>query len=175
MLAPGLFGTLQALYLTMLIRWDRMHPPAALTNPDYTVGMINFRLSQFPQALRNAQEDYVQDKYKFSNDSALYPWTTGAWGNATGTGPVLDYEYHVNTDIALEMFQHLAFSGDERLFKEKHWPVVMGIAKSMTTLLQPDGGKWSLRNMTDPDEFAVCTLLQLLNLYKLICRLESRR
>ncbi|TVY51212.1 Acid trehalase, partial [Lachnellula cervina] len=108
----------------------------------------------FPQALRNAQEDYVQDKYKFSNDSALYPWTTGAWGNATGTGPVLDYEYHVNTDIALEMFQHLAFSGDERLFKEKHWPVVMGIAKSMTTLLQPDGGKWSLRNMTDPDEFA---------------------
>ncbi|TVY34825.1 Acid trehalase [Lachnellula subtilissima] len=139
-----------------MVFWDMdtwMHPPTALTNPDYTVGMRNFRLSHFPQALRNAQEDYVQDRYKFSNDSGLYSWTTGAWGNATGTGPVLDYEYHINTDIALEMFQHLAFSGDTVLFKEKYWPAVMGIANSMTTLLQPDGRKWSLSNTTDPDEF----------------------
>lgn len=73
----------------MLIRWDRMHPLAALTNPDYTVGIINFRLSHFAQALRNPPEGYVHDKYKFSNDSALYSWTTG-------TGWVLNYEYHIN-------------------------------------------------------------------------------
>jgi trehalose/maltose hydrolase-like predicted phosphorylase len=141
-----------------MVFWDMdywMYPSIALTSPSYARQLINFRLRHFEQAKRNAQEGYVQDKYGFKEGAVLYSWTTGGFGNATGTGPVLDYEYHLNTDVALMMFQHRLITGDERLFREKLWPVVLGVGSAITTLLQKDGEGWSIKNMTDPDEFAV--------------------
>jgi trehalose/maltose hydrolase-like predicted phosphorylase len=53
-----------------------------------------------------------------NNKSVLYPWTSGRYGNATSTGPALDYEYHINYVIALSMLKDRAITGDEKHFKE---------------------------------------------------------
>ncbi|RDW88907.1 hypothetical protein BP6252_00939 [Coleophoma cylindrospora] len=74
-----------------------------LTDPDYALQILKYRVAKYKQARANAQVEYAQRKYKFSTNAAIYPWTSGRYSNATATGPTLDYEYHLNTDIALSM------------------------------------------------------------------------
>jgi len=141
--------------------WDQelwMFPPVAITWPHYARQFAEFRIKQYQHALQNAQAPYVQKKYPFDNESALYPWTSGRWGNATATGPVLDYEYHINGDVALMLLQLHAITGDDDYFAEKSWPVVNSVTHTIAALLQRDGDGWSLNNMTDPDEYAVSHL-----------------
>lgn len=142
-----------------MLFWDQdmwMYPAVAITDPQYARQVLKSRLKHFSQAKLNAQMPYVQETYKFNDKSALYPWTSGRFGNATATGPVLDYEYHLNADIAISMFQYLAITGDELYFRNELWPVVESIGHTIATLLVRDGDLWSMRNMTDPDEYAVC-------------------
>jgi trehalose/maltose hydrolase-like predicted phosphorylase len=138
--------------------WDGelyMFPPIGMTWPHFAHQFAAFRIKQYPQALENAQASYVQEKYAFDNESALFPWTSGRWGNATATGPVLDYEYHINGDIAIMLLSYHAITGDDRFFDKHCWPIVNSVAHSYGTLLSKDGDGWSIRNMTDPDEYAV--------------------
>ena len=153
-------GLASSAYGGMLF-WDQdfwMYPSIAVTNPEYARQILNARVKQFKQARANAQEPYVQAKYGFGPMAALYPWTAGRFGNATATGPVLDYEYHVNFVIALSMFIDLAITSDDAYFKEHYWPVVEGIGHTAATLLKKDGNGYSVFNMTDPDEYAVSPL-----------------
>ena len=141
--------------------WDQelwMFPAVAITWPHYARQFAEFRIKQYQHALQNAQATYVQEKYPFNNQSVLYPWTSGRWGNATATGPVLDYEYHINGDVALMLLQFHAITGDDEYFAEKYWPVVNSVTHTIAALLQRDGDGWSLNNMTDPDEYAVSHL-----------------
>jgi trehalose/maltose hydrolase-like predicted phosphorylase len=138
--------------------WDAetwMFPALAATNPEMAKQILKYRVKLLPQARANAQEDYVRMRYKFDDESALFPWTSGRYGNATGTGPVIDYEYHLNADIALMAFHYLRITGDEKFFQEEIWPVVNGIGHSIAMLLVKQGERYSLKNMTDPDEYAV--------------------
>jgi len=142
-----------------MLFWDQdlwMYLGIAPVNPDYATQFLLARAKIFHQALQNAQEDYVQAKYKFDNKSPLYPWAGNRFGNATGTGPVLDYEYHIVADIALAMLLYPKITGNKAYFREKFWPVVEGVGHTITTLLVKDRNGWSIRNMTDPDEYAVC-------------------
>lgn len=148
-----------------MVFWDAdfwMFPTVLETNPDYAAQIPNYRVKLHPQAKANTQEAYVQAKYKFDNSSALYPWTSGRYGNATGTGPVVDYEEHLNAITAISMFQWLAVTGDEKGFRERYWPVVESVGYAISTLMQKDGEGWSIRNMTDPDEYAVSALFPVL-------------
>jgi trehalose/maltose hydrolase-like predicted phosphorylase len=142
-----------------MLFWDQeafMFPGIARVRPDYGLQFLLVRTKDYRQALQNAQEDYVQAKYKFDNKSVLFSWVRGRFGNATATGPVLDYEYHINLDIALDMWEWGQTSGNNEFFKENFWDVFEGVAHTMTTLLVKDRAGWSIRNMTDPDEYAVC-------------------
>ncbi|APA14660.1 hypothetical protein sscle_13g094300 [Sclerotinia sclerotiorum 1980 UF-70] len=106
----------------------------------------------YAQAKANAQEAYVQEKYKFDNDSVLYSWTSGRYGNATETGPTLDYEYHINTDVAKMMLDYRGITNNEEYFKEELWPVVESVGHTIEGVLQKDDqGKWNIWDMTDPD------------------------
>ena len=141
-----------------MIFWDQetwIYPGIAITNPGHARQIPKYRVKHFAMAKDNAQATYVQDQYHFDNKSALFPWTSGRFGNATATGPALNYEYHINTDIVMSMFQEEAITGNEAYFKVEYWPVAEGVAHSVTTLLIKDGNGWSIRNMTDPDEYAV--------------------
>lgn len=138
--------------------WDMdiwMFPGLCMTHPEYAHQIVKYRLKMVAQAKANAQEDYVQEKYKFDEDSVLYSWTSGRYGNATGTGPALDYEYHINTDVAKMMLDYRKITGDEQYFKDELWPVVQSVGHTIEGLLQKDDqGSWNIRNMTDPDEWS---------------------
>jgi trehalose/maltose hydrolase-like predicted phosphorylase len=139
--------------------WDQdfwMFPAILASWPNYARQFLRIRTKHFLQAKLNAQAPYVQDVYKFDNDSALFPWTSGRFGNATATGPVLNYEYHLNTAIALAAFDYLDVTGDEEYFKEDLWPLANAVGHTISTLLVKDGDGYSVNNMTDPDEWAVC-------------------
>lgn len=140
-----------------MLFWDQdtwMFPGIAISNPKHALQIINSRLYQWEDAKLNAQAPNVQAKYKFANGSALYPWVTGRTARETPTGPAFDYQYHINTDIALMMLQYRQITGGEQYFKEKLWPVVKSVGQSIATLLAKDEGRWSIKYMTDPDEYA---------------------
>jgi len=143
-----------------MIFWDQetwVFPAIAVTRPEYARQIIKYRLKLYKQAKSNTQMPYVQDNlhHSFDNNSALYPWTSGRFGNATATGPALNYEYHLNSDIVLSIFQYLRITGDKSFFHQECWPVVESIGHSIASVLFRDGDGWSIENMTDPDEYAV--------------------
>jgi trehalose/maltose hydrolase-like predicted phosphorylase len=141
-----------------MVFWDQdqwIAPNIAAMNPEYAVQILNSRVKFWEQAKTNTQMDYVKQNYTFDHNSVLYPWTSGRYGNATATGPALNYQYHLNTDIALSMLQFLRITGNESHFQQKFWPVIKSVGHTIATLLQKDGNGWSILNLTDPDEYAV--------------------
>lgn len=72
-----------------MIFWDAevwMMRAIVATDPEYALQVIKYRLAKYHQAKANAQLPYVQEKYKFPESAALFPWTSGRYGNATSTG-----------------------------------------------------------------------------------------
>jgi len=138
--------------------WDQdvwMLPAIVHTAPQHARQMVLARAKQLPQAKANVQAEYVQAEYKFPKEAALFPWSAGKFGNATATGPVLNYEYHSNAGIALANFEYLYATGDEDFFRDRLWNTTLAIGYAFDTLMIPDGNGYSIFNMTGPDEFHV--------------------
>ncbi|KAG9242852.1 glycoside hydrolase family 65 protein [Calycina marina] len=136
-----------------MVFWDAdiwMAPGVNLAFPDYAKQISNFRQKQYPQALKNAAfNDYP-------NGSALYSWTSAAFGNCTGTGPCVDYQYHLNHDIALNMLQQFNITNNATWFNGGPAQVIDSVAISTSHLLElntTDNSYW-IYNATDPDEYA---------------------
>ncbi|RKF63356.1 Acid trehalase [Erysiphe neolycopersici] len=136
--------------------WDAptwMAPGISVTFPGYAKQINNLYKKQYPQALENA------NIYSFPKGSALYPWTSGRYGNCTATGPCVDYEYHKNLDIAMSLHQLKVITGNDTWFWEgpnSAAKIVDSVATSMSHLLSYNHTTKSfwIYNMTDPDEYA---------------------
>ncbi|KAI9933689.1 hypothetical protein MW887_004760 [Aspergillus wentii] len=142
-----------------LIFWDAevwMQPGLVASFPSAVKTIANYRTNRYGQALANAQTSYVSSKNatRFSSNAAAFPWTSGRFGNCTGTGPCFDYEYHIGGDIALSFRNYWAVTGDTEFFKESLFPVHDSIATFYSELVTKNGSVYELTNMTDPDEFA---------------------
>ncbi|KAL8717461.1 MAG: hypothetical protein Q9225_005300 [Loekoesia sp. 1 TL-2023] len=142
-----------------MIFWDAeiwMQPGIAASHPQAVKQIANYRVARYAQAKDNAQTAYVSSKNAstFSNDAAVFPWTSGRTGNCTGTGPCFDYEYHINGDIAQEFANYWVTSGDTQFFKDQLFPIYNSIAIFYSELLEKNGSTYALTNMTDPDEYA---------------------
>lgn len=80
-----------------LIFWDVevwMQPGLLLAFPAATKQIANYRLQKYAEAKLNIQEKFItsQNATQFSDNAAIFPWTSGRFGNCTGTGPCFDYE-----------------------------------------------------------------------------------
>lgn len=142
-----------------LIFWDAeiwMQPGLAASHPQSVKQIANYRVERYAQAKANAQTAYQSSRNDstFSSDAAIYSWTSGRFGNCTGTGPCFDYEYHINGDIAQEFANYWVASGDSEFFKEELFPVYDSIVTFYSELLVKNGSTYQLYNMTDPDEYA---------------------
>ncbi|PGH17473.1 hypothetical protein AJ79_01073 [Helicocarpus griseus UAMH5409] len=142
-----------------LIFWDAdiwMQPGLVAAFPQASQTFTNYRLAKYPQALENIHTAFTSSKNKtrFSEGAAIYPWTSGRFGNCTGTGPCFDYQYHLNGDIGLQMINNWVTTGDTAHFKEDLYPVYNSIAILYADLLEKNGSTWTVTNMTDPDEYA---------------------
>ena len=67
---------------------------------------------------------------------------------------LLDYEYHINGDIAQEFANYWVASGDTLFFNESLFPVYNSIATFYSEVVTKNGSSYTLTNMTDPDEYA---------------------
>ncbi|KAI9620420.1 hypothetical protein H4Q26_013632 [Puccinia striiformis f. sp. tritici PST-130] len=137
-------------------------PPRSTTgasrHPQAAQRIINYRVAQFPQAQENLKMAYSSSQNQtnqFSPGDAIYPWTSGRFGNCTASGPCFDYEYHINGDIGLSFYHHLVATGNFNSFKRNLLPIYQAIAGLFSNLLsETSDWKYGLRNATDPDEYA---------------------
>jgi trehalose/maltose hydrolase-like predicted phosphorylase len=139
--------------------WDQdvwMHPQLATSFPGSAKQITNLRVAQYPQAKENVKTAYQssQNGTKFSEDAALFPWTSGRDANCTATGPCFDYEYHLNGDIIRSFVVEWASSGDSDYLKNELLPVMRSISTAYSDLLVKNGSRYELYNLTDPDEYA---------------------
>lgn len=146
-----------------LVFWDAdvwMAPGLLVAFPEAAGATADYRARLFPQAQKNVDMAFSSSQNetgKFSSSSAaVYPWTSGRFGNCTGTGPCFDYEYHINGDIGLNLFNNYVVTGDKATFSNKYFPVYDSIATFYSELvtLNQSTGNYGLTNATDP----VCTL-----------------
>lgn len=75
-----------------LVFWDAeiwMQPGLAVSHPQAVKQIANYRVERYGQAMANAQTAYQSSKNttSFSSDAAVFSWTSGRYGNCTGTGP----------------------------------------------------------------------------------------
>ncbi|KAH7356788.1 glycoside hydrolase family 65 protein [Rhexocercosporidium sp. MPI-PUGE-AT-0058] len=133
--------------------WDADYWMAAGLNiafPGWSKQISNLRIKQYAQAVANAAFN------NFPNGSALYSWTTGRYGNCTGTGPCVDYQYHLNHDIAFNLIQEYNITKNETWFNNGPKQIIESVATSVSELLKLNETtqKFDIYNMTDPDEYA---------------------
>lgn len=75
-----------------LVFWDAeiwMQPGLAASHPHAVKQIANYRVERYGQAKANAQTAFQSSKNTttFSSDAAVFSWTSGRYGNCTGTGP----------------------------------------------------------------------------------------
>jgi trehalose/maltose hydrolase-like predicted phosphorylase len=136
-----------------LVFWDAdywMAPGLNLAFPGWANQISNYRVKQLPQAKANA----VFNNYP--NGSALYSWTSGRYGNCTGTGPCVDYQYHLNPDIAFNILQQYNITQNDTWFNTGPKDLVYSIATAHSHLLEYNETTktYWLHNGSDPDEYA---------------------
>jgi trehalose/maltose hydrolase-like predicted phosphorylase len=145
-----------------MIFWDAdvwMAPGLVVSHPDAARQIVGYRSKLLPQAQKNVQEAFTSSQNqsgKFSPGGAAYPWTSGRFGNCTGSGPCFDYEYHLNGDIGLNIYNYYVATGDKSYFKQELLPVYDAIAWFYAELLayNSTSALYELTNATDPDEYA---------------------
>lgn len=116
--------------------------------PDHGRSIINYRLHTHEQARKNLPEGY---------SGAVYPWTSGRFGNCTGTGPCMDYEYHINFDIAKAAWDlYLSGAVGDEYLESIAYPLINDAALffSYYVTYNDTFGKFTSKNLTDPDEYA---------------------
>lgn len=141
-----------------LVFWDAdiwMSSGLVVSFPQAAKAITNYRQRLFPQARENVDMAFSSSQNetgKFSPGGAVFPWTSGRFGNCTGTGPCFDYEYHINGDIGLGLYNYYVVTGDEGTFRDEMFPVYDAIATFYSDLLTLNVslGGWELFNATDP-------------------------
>lgn len=117
--------------------------------PDHIKSFINYRVHLHQQAIDNVPRGY---------QGAVYPWTSGRFGNCTGTGPCLDYEYHINMAVAMASWQlHISGAADDTFLESVAYPIINDAASFLAEYVvhyNDTLGKYTTKNLTDPDEFA---------------------
>jgi len=139
------------------IFWDAevwMGPGLVVAHPEAAKQIAAYRAKLLPQAQANIKTAFTSSQNetgKFSG-GAVYPWTSGRFGNCTGTGPCFDYEYHINGDIGLELFNYYVASGDTPYFNSTLFPIYDDIAYFYSELLTYNSSTqlYELTNATDP-------------------------
>jgi trehalose/maltose hydrolase-like predicted phosphorylase len=145
-----------------LIFWDAdvwMAPGIQVSHPQHAQNVIKYRVDHFEQAKNNVETAFTSSKNetsRFTPGGAVFPWTSGRWGNCTGTGACFDYEYHLNGDISLAFNNHLIITGDCEYFNNTLLPISNAVAHfyGQALGLNTSSGAYELWNATDPDEYA---------------------
>lgn len=155
--AQGLTGALGVAGLSSdsyggMVFWDTdfwMFRAILALNPSHAKSIVNYRVHTHEQALKNTPQGH---------EGAAYPWTSGRFGNCTATGPCLNYEYHINSAIAMAAWElYLSGAVDDQYLESTVYPLINDAAKfyaDYVTSYNDTIDKFVTNNLTDPDEYA---------------------
>ncbi|PKX99836.1 glycoside hydrolase family 65 protein [Aspergillus campestris IBT 28561] len=134
-----------------LVFWDAdtwIYPAIQALHPQSAVTILKYRSRLLGQAIDNAK--------LYGYAGALYPWTSGRFGNCTGTGMCKDYQYHLNTDIAQSLWNYFLQSNNLTWLAETAYPVIKGVADMFAAYVKKNQttGKYETILLGEPDEFA---------------------
>ncbi|KAK7203219.1 glycosyl hydrolase family 65 central catalytic domain-containing protein [Myxozyma melibiosi] len=134
-----------------MVFWDAdtwMFPSLSVLHPSHASSITNYRQKIHNMSVVNAES--------YSLPGALYSWTSGRFGNCTATGPCVDYEYHINVDVAQAQWTQFLLSNSTDWLRSKGWPIIRDAADMFAGLVVANGNSsaYYLNNITDPDEYA---------------------
>ncbi|KAI9732730.1 MAG: alpha,alpha-trehalase ath1 [Claussenomyces sp. TS43310] len=134
-----------------LIFWDSdvwMYPALLTLYPEHAMSINNYRSRLLPQALENAQS------YNYSG--LLFPWTSGRFGNCTGTGLCRDYQYHLCFDVAQAHWHYYLHTKDDEWLLNTGWPIIGNAADMFANYVVKNQttGQYETKLLGEPDEFA---------------------
>jgi trehalose/maltose hydrolase-like predicted phosphorylase len=152
--------------------WDAdvwMQPGLVASHPEASQRFTNFRVAKYAQAQENIKTSFSgsQNQTNFSPSAAIFPWTSGRFGNCTATGACWDYQYHLNGDIGISLVNQWVTSGNTQIFKEEHFPIYDSAATLYADLLVRNGSSWTMKNMTDPVSLASISRLRVINRFRM--------
>lgn len=115
------------------------------------------QVAQSVSQYRNYTHDQAKKNAEIYNyEGAAYPWTSGRFGNCTSTGPCVDYEYHLNVDIAYSSWLIYLAGADEEYLRYTTWPLLKDASNflSQYVVFNTTVNQYVTHNLTDPDEYA---------------------
>ncbi|KAH3661657.1 hypothetical protein OGAPHI_006507 [Ogataea philodendri] len=135
-----------------LVFWDAdlwMLPALLPVAPDTNAAHSSYRYYLHEQAKKNAEQ--------YGYPGSVYSWTSGRFGNCTGTGPCVNYEYHLNGAICYSIWKsYLSGAIDDDHLEKYGWPILKDTAAFFADYVQFNDTlqKYTTHNLTDPDEYA---------------------
>ncbi|MDF3287701.1 discoidin domain-containing protein [Streptomyces silvisoli] len=138
-----------------LVFWDAetwMFPSLLAYHPDLARSVVDYRYRTLAGARANARQLGYQ--------GVFYPWESGSQGNLQAecqswSPPHCVTQIHLQSDIALAVWQYYQATGDTAWLRDRGWPVLNGIAQFWAGRATPDSdGSYSIKNVAGPDEYS---------------------
>lgn len=104
--------------------WDDdlwMFPPVALLHPELGRNFVDYRFDTLPGARRNARAQQL--------DGAQFPWESAATGDETIPDLIYSQQRHVNSDVAMAVYQYYLISGDETCWQTQGREIILENAR----------------------------------------------
>ncbi|NLU66459.1 glycosyl hydrolase family 65 protein [Streptomyces sp. HNM0574] len=138
-----------------LVFWDAetwMYPSLLAAHPELARSVLDYRYRTRAGARANAE--------KLGHSGLFYGWNTGSHGDLwkechSWDPPHCRTQNHLQSDIALAVWQYYTATGDTGWLRERGWPLLKGIAAFWADRATRNGdGSFSVRNVAGPDEYS---------------------
>ncbi len=138
-----------------LVFWDAetwMFPALLAYHPDLARSVVDYRYRTLGGARANARQLGYQ--------GVFFPWESGGQGNLQAecqswSPPHCVTQIHLQSDIALAVWQYYQATGDTAWLRDRGWPVLDGIARFWAGRVTPNSdGSYSVKNVAGPDEYS---------------------
>ncbi|MER5968323.1 discoidin domain-containing protein [Streptomyces sp. NPDC002055] len=135
--------------------WDAetwMFPSLLASHPKLAESVLEYRYRTMPGARANAR--------KLGQQGLFYAWTSGSKGDLASECHSVDpphcrTQIHLQSDIALAVWQYYQQTGDRDWLRTRGWPMLKGIADFWAGRASRNGdGSYSLKNVAGPDEYS---------------------
>lgn len=135
--------------------WDAetwMFPSLLASDPDLARSVVDYRYRTRAAARSNAR--------KLGHEGLFYAWTSGGRGDLwkechSWDPPHCRTQNHLQSDIALAVWQYYRATGDTTWLRTRGWPVLKGIAEFWAHRAnRNEDGSYSVKNVAGPDEYS---------------------
>ncbi|KRO18061.1 glycoside hydrolase family 65 protein [Lacticaseibacillus saniviri] len=119
----------------------------AVTKPEVTHALLQYRHDQLPGAFHNAQQQNLA--------GALYPMVTFNGIEAHNEWEITFEEIHRNAAIAFAIYQYTAYTGDDTYVNTDGIEVLVAIARFWADRVHfsQNAGKYMIHGVTGPNEY----------------------